>query len=76
MSLEQSKSLKRRMLRDSLEIARLKQQTKDLQSEHAKQSLHLAGAIMLLKRCKDRVDARDPLFVDIRKFLVQELNAE
>ena len=34
--LEQSKSLKRRMLRDSLEIARLKQQVKELRDEIAK----------------------------------------
>jgi len=49
---------------------------KEWYSIRAKQALHLAGAIMLLKRCKDRVDAGDQLFVDIRKFLVQEVNAE
>ena len=47
-----------------------------LKSENAKQALHLAGAIMLLKEAKDSLPSDHMIYLRIREFLDNEVGAE
>ena len=74
--LEQSKQLKRRLQRDSSAIRRLTTEVEELKSERSRQALHLAGAIMLLKRARNGLSVDTEIFEQINRFLKQEVADE
>jgi len=74
--LEQSKQLKNRLRHDFREIKRLRSLVEELKSESAKQALHLAGAIMLLRQARNGIDVDTVIFAKIDRFLKHEVNAE
>lgn len=47
----------------------------DLINQNCKQSLHLAGAIILLEAAKDALPSDDMVYLRIREFLDVEVNA-
>ncbi len=63
------KSLKSMLITARTERDRLK-------SENSKQAIHLAGAIMLLKECKDCLPGEDQIYARVRHFLDVEVGAE